>query len=284
MIGFVHGNAGRYGQSGEAVSNSMKHARLAGDGRLIARNAMGLSISALLGPTPVPLAIEQCEQVIADGLSDRQAESKIFCTLAQLRAMNGEFEKARSLYRHGRALLRDLGEGVAAASTGLDLLAVELLAGDLAAAESEVIADYEFLRRAGETFVLSTMAAMLSRVVRDQGRDNEALRLSKVAEEIAAPEDVDSQALWRSIRAPIVARSGNLGEAESLAQSAVALAQTTDALTLQADTMLDLATVLKLAGRTGEARQAIDAALSIYQSKHDIVSARRAAAWAATLN
>ena len=132
LIGLVHGIAARYGQSTDAVSRSMTHARLAGDERLIARNATGLASSALLGPTPVPEAIALCEQMIADGLSDRQAESKILCTLAQLHAMNGEFDKARALYRRGRDLLRELGQGLNAAATGIDVLIVELLAGDLA--------------------------------------------------------------------------------------------------------------------------------------------------------
>ncbi len=132
LIGLVHGMAASYGQSTEAVSRSMQHARLAGDERLIARNAMGISISTLLGSTPVPQAIVDCEAMLAAGLNDRQAQSKILCTLAQLRAMNGEFDAARALYRRGRSLLRDLGQGVNAASTGIDLLSVELLAGDLA--------------------------------------------------------------------------------------------------------------------------------------------------------
>jgi tetratricopeptide (TPR) repeat protein len=284
LIGFVHGIAARYGQSSEAVSRSMTHARLAGDMRLIARNAMGLSISTLLGPTPVPQAIELCEQMIAVGISDRQAESKLLCSLAQLHAMNGEFDKARLLYRRGRTLIRDLGQGVNAASTGIDLLAVELLAGDLVAAEREVMPDYDFLARAGETYFMSTIAALLSRVVRDQGRDEEALVFSQIAEGATAADDMESQALWRSIRAPIVARAGDLAKAESLARSAVELSRKSDAPQMQADALSELATVLMLAGRLDEARQAIDVAIAIYQNKGDVVSAARATAWATNLS
>lgn len=280
LIGLVHGISARYGQSTDAVSRSMVHARLAGDERLIARNATGLSSSTLLGPTPVPQAIELCEQLIANGLGDRQAESKILCTLAQLRAMNGQIDTARALCRRGRGLLRELGQGLNAASTGIDMLLVELLAGDLIAAEREVKDDYEFLTRAGETYYLSTMAALLSRVVRDQGRDDEALVYSEIAEATAADDDMESQALWRSIRAPIVARAGNLSEAESLARSAVELSGQSDAPQMRADSLSELASVLRLAGRLDEARQTIDSAIAIYRAKGDIVSAARASAWA----
>jgi class 3 adenylate cyclase/tetratricopeptide (TPR) repeat protein len=283
LIGFVHGIAARYGESSEAVIRSMHHARLAGDERLIARNAMGLSISTLLGPTPVLQAIGQCEQMLADGVSDRQAESKILCTLAQLRAMNGEVDLARDLYRRGRGLLRELGQGLNAAMTGIDLLTVELLGGDLAAAERDVRPDYEFLERAGETYAFSTMAALLSRVVRDQGRDAEALAFSQVAEKSSAADDVESQALWRSIRAPIIARAGDLVEAETLARSAVDLSSQTDAPQMQADTLAELASVLHVAGRRDEARHAIDAAIEIYRGKGDVVSTARSVAWASGL-
>ena len=53
LIGFAGQKRGplREGERGRS-DKSMKHARLAGDERLIARNAMVLSISSLLGPPP----------------------------------------------------------------------------------------------------------------------------------------------------------------------------------------------------------------------------------------
>jgi tetratricopeptide (TPR) repeat protein len=275
LIGFVHGTAGRYGKSSDAVINSAKFARLAGDERLVARNAMGLSISALLGPTPVVEAITECERIVAAGLSDRLAEGKVFCTLAVLRAMNGEFEQSRLLYRRGREVLRDLGQAVGTASTGIDVLLAGLIAGDLEAVEREVKPDFEFLANAGETFFLSTMAALLARVVRDQGRDAEAMTLTEKAEAASAPEDVESQAAWRSVRAPILARMGRLGEAEDLARSAVTFSNESDSLPLQGDTLVELAEVLRIAGRRDEALQTFDQALVAFKSKGDKVSAAK---------
>jgi tetratricopeptide (TPR) repeat protein len=283
LIGLVHGVAARYGRSTDAVSRSMMHARLAQDDRLIARNAVGLASSALLGPTPVLQAIELCEQMIANGLGDRQAESKILCTLAQLHAMNGDFDQARSSYRRGRAMLRELGQGLNAAANGIDVLQVELLAGDLAGAEREVMADLAFLEGAGETFYLSTMAALLSRVVRDQGRDEDALAISRRAEEATASDDVESLALWQSTRAPILARAGRIAEAESLARSAVELSLKSDAPQMQADSLSELAAVLMQANQPEEARRVIERAISIYQAKGDVVSAARSLAVAGQL-
>jgi class 3 adenylate cyclase/tetratricopeptide (TPR) repeat protein len=284
LIVVVHGIAGRYSLANEAVEHSTTHARKAGNTRLVARNGTLLSLNALFGPTPVAQAIVQCEKLIADGLGNRRIECSIMCKLAQLKAMNGELAAARDLYRRARATLRDLGQGVFTAATGLDLARVELHDGDLAIAEREVRADYEFLAGRGETYYLSTMAALLSRVIRDQGRDAEALELSKIAEAATAKDDIESQALWRSVRAPIVARTGDMAAAESLARTALEFAGRTEAPVMQADTLAELAVVLHLAGKTAEARPIIGEAIALYAAKGNVVSAARAQTWAATLD
>ncbi len=280
LIGYVHGVAGRYGQVREAAARLVTHARRAGNERLVARTAVGLSITLLLGPTPVPNAIAQCERIVADGLSDRQALGKILCTLATLRAMNDEFDLARAHCWRGRTLLRELGEGWLAASTAQDVVQMELLAGDLAGAEREAREDYAFLSGMGETYQLATLAALLSRVVRDQGRDAEALEFSEAAEAASGNDDIETQALWRSIRAPILARAGQHENAMQLAQTAVEYALKTELSTLHADTRAELAHVLTLCDKRREARQMIDQAIVVYDAKGDKVSAARWREWA----
>lgn len=180
--------------------------------------------------------------------------------------------------------MKDLGRGVFAASTGLDLLLVELHGGDLGLAEREVREDFEFLSSIGETYTLSTMAALLSRVVRDQGRDEEALALSKTAEAASAADDLDSHALWRSIRAPILARSGQLARAEELARTAVDMVLTTESPNIKADALAELASVLRLCGKSAEARHVVGQAIELYEQKGNIVSASRNRVWREALD
>jgi ATP/maltotriose-dependent transcriptional regulator MalT len=283
LVVLVHGIAGRYKVCSEAAERSVAHARAAGDERLIAKVSAILSNTALLGPTPVPEAIAQCEQLIAGGQSDRQVEGNTLCVLAQLHAMGGDIALARHLCRKGRAMLRDLERGVNAAATGLDLARVELIGGQPALAEREVRADFDFLSSVGETYYLSSMAALLSWMVREQGRDDEALALSRTAEAVAAEDDLESQALWRLVRAPIVARAGDLADAESLAGTAVELARRTEAVNLQADALAELASVLQLAGRPAEARATAVEAVALYLAKGNQVVAARVRAWADAL-
>jgi tetratricopeptide (TPR) repeat protein len=260
----------------DAAEKVMEHARASGDSRLAARSVVAVAQGALYGPLPVSDAIAQCEAIIAGQLGDRQVESTIKCKLAQLHAMRGDFAVARELCRQARHLLRELGRGIHAAATGSDLLMIETMAGDLAAAEREARADYEYLKSVGAIYYASTLAALLSRVVRDLGRDEEAMALSLEAEQEAASEDVDGQVLWRSIRAPILARSGELAAAEELARAALEIARTTDSPGLQADALSELAAVLAIAGRSAEASKAIADAASLYEAKGDVVSARLA--------
>ncbi|HVE88462.1 MAG TPA: AAA family ATPase [Burkholderiaceae bacterium] len=278
FVALIHGIAGRYQLASEAGERSIQHARVVENGRLIAKIGGVMANTALLGPTPVLRAIEQCEKLIDGGLVDRQVECKVVCILAQLRAMNGEVEVARTLYQRARATLRELGEGMLAASTGIDVAQVELLGGDCARAESELRADHQFLHGKGETYYLSTIAALLSRLIRDQGRDMEALEVSRAAEQATARDDFSSHALWQSIRAPILARAGDLVAAERLARSAVELVQRTETPSLQGDALSELATVLRLAGKLDDARAALSEASALYSAKGNVVSVARSCA------
>ena len=276
LTAFVHGVAGRYALAGAAMAKQIHFARAAGNERLVARGGLGMANVVLPGHTPVAEAIGHCDRILVDVAADRQVQSIVRCIQAQLFAMNGEFEKARAMVRKGRADLNDLGQGVMQAATAIDLARVELLAGDLAAAEREARADYDFLIRRGETYLLSSMAAALARLVRQQGRDDEALAFSRAAEAAAAEDDIDAQVQWRAVRAPIVARAGDVATAEDLARAALTMARAAEAPLLQADSLIDLGEVLEVAARGAQARDCFLEAAEIAAAKGDVVTAQRA--------
>ena len=112
--------------------------------------------------------------------------------------------------------------------------------------------------------------------MRQQGRDDEALELTQLAERRAAPDDIDAQVLWRAIRAPILARTGVMEEAEALAHAAHEKARQTEMPSLRGSALMALATVMRLAGRAEEARAALEEAIGIHAAKRDIVSEGRA--------
>jgi tetratricopeptide (TPR) repeat protein len=277
-----HGKAGRYDQASEAAERTVHFARLAGNERVMARAAGALANVALLGRTAVPHAIAQCEQLLAERIGDREVECGVKCRLARLKAMNGELTQARALYREARSLLRDLGRGVMSAAAGLDVAVVEMHGGDLALAESEIEADVADLKARGEKFHLSTLVAFLAQIVRDQGRDAEALELLQSAEQASAPDDVDSQVRWRSIKAPILARAGDGAQGETMARLAVKLATHFEAPMLLADASYELARVLAIVGKPEAARDEMTRARDLYGAKGNLVSLRRCEAWLAS--
>ena len=74
----------------------------------------------------------------------------------------------------------------------------------------------------------------------------------------------------------LLAERGEFEQAEALARTAVATAETkTDNLWWQAQTLEDLATVLERAGRTDDARTALDRALDLWERKQCLPCAAR---------
>ncbi len=132
----------------------------------------------------------------------------------------------------------------------------------------------------GERTVLATTAARPGRAVLAQGRDAEAAALCAASERLAAPEDVATQAMWRGVRARLLAAEGEHAAAEALAREAVALIDPTDLLNDRADVLLDLAEVLQRGGRAAEAGRIRERALALYEAKGNLVSAARARALA----
>jgi tetratricopeptide (TPR) repeat protein len=127
----------------------------------------------------------------------------------------------------------------------------------------------------GEKGYLSTVAAELAQALYEQRRFDESERFTHVSQELGPLEDLATQVEWRGTRAKLLARRGELEAAVALAEEAVALAADTDYLNLQGDARKDLAEVLSLGGRVGEAASCWREALEIYERKGNTVSAGR---------
>ena len=119
-------------------------------------------------------------------------------------------------------------------------------------------------------------AAFLARALLLQGRIEEAYDITQVSEEAATKDDLVTQVMWRGVRARALVRRGEGPEAETLARDGVALGQKADFLNMQATTALDLADVLVHLGRPEEARDALEDALVLYESKGNRASAAHA--------
>src|SRR6476660_722097 len=98
----------------------------------------------------------------------------------------------------------------------------------------------------GERYVLSSVAGLLARVLYEQARYDEAEELSRAVESLSSPEDIDAQALWRGVRAKVLARRGESAEATRLAEEMLALRRQAESPDLEAEALADMAEVERL--------------------------------------
>ena len=98
--------------------------------------------------------------------------------------------------------------------------------------------------------------------------------MATTAEAISDPDDVLSQVLWRMARARLLADEGGAEDAERLIRDAVAKADETGDIELRADALAALGSVLRAIGRDDESGPPISEALTLYERKGDVVSAR----------
>ena len=124
----------------------------------------------------------------------------------------------------------------------------------------------------GELGNLMWFYCNLAQALLELGRDDEAEEWLQRAETWPSEERLP-QMLWRQARGKLLARRGELEEAERLAREAVALGAETDMLNAHGDALLDLAEVLALAGR--DPRAELEEALTLYEQKGNLVMAER---------
>jgi class 3 adenylate cyclase/tetratricopeptide (TPR) repeat protein len=267
----------RAGDAEDALRKAVEFAGRVGDRRTEAQ-ALHLTVAAAFyGPLPVADAARRCEEILGRPGEQRRIRASALRALAGLRAMEGRFDEARELVADSRAILEDLGLLVTAAATAETAGLVELLAGDVQAAERELRAGYDRLERIGRTSSLPILAAMIAQALYLQRLDDEALRFSDLSAQTAGQDDLGAQVVWRSARAKVVARLGRHAEAEQLSADAVALAATTDFLVVRADALADRAEVMLAAGRIEEAEAAEAEAMTLYDQKGAVAAADRAA-------
>jgi tetratricopeptide (TPR) repeat protein len=267
------------GQSAAAASSferALVHAQRAGDRRDEVDALIWLLVGLVFGATPATEGVTRCDQILESAGGEPQLEACALITRGGLYAMQGRTEDARVAVAHGREVLHDLGAQLLWAAGATVAGSLELIAGDERAAEQVLRPVYELLEQIGGAGYLSTVAAYLAEALYRQSREEEAGDLTRVSEEAAAPDDFESQASWRAVRAKLMARGGETREAEALAREAVRIAERTDYLDLRGRSLLSLAEVLRLDGQNGAAVTAAEEATALFEQKGNTVMARAA--------
>jgi tetratricopeptide (TPR) repeat protein len=268
LLGQVHLYKTQFALGEEAWEKAAAHAHRAGVPRDELESLSWVALCVWAGPTPAEDGLRRCQELLERGRGDKKAMSTALFAHAELEAGMGRFDRAREHIGQAKAFLQDVGAtvwmaGPLAQFTGL----VELWAGNPAAAERELRWGYEELSRINEGAWLPTVVDILSEAVYAQGRLDETEILTKASEQIAGSEDLYSQVMRRAVRAKVLARRGQLKEAEGLARESVSIAEATDFLQLRARAFMSLGDVLRLAGRDADAEASIENAVRLFALK-----------------
>jgi tetratricopeptide (TPR) repeat protein len=190
-------------------------------------------------------------------------------------AMTGDVETARTWCIRGRQAVQELGDETGAYASSIMHGYVELLAGDLVAAD-RVLADGERgLERLGEDGYRSQVLVYRADALQAMGRTDEAIAATERAEAIAVEDDFAALAGWRSARAQALADLGRVEEGEPLSREALGLLLETQSIDETAHGWSSLGYVLACAGRPKEALDAYREALERSELKGTVLSIAR---------
>jgi class 3 adenylate cyclase/tetratricopeptide (TPR) repeat protein len=252
---------GRYEEAREAAEASVRHGRLAG-WPLLAAQATGLAASLVHGSRPADEALRALDPLLTEA-----AHPRIRLCEALLLAMLGDFDAALPIADEANAQLRErIGDD------GTFVLAhIARFGGDHETAARHLRAHCDFLEEHGLRSGLSTYAPLLARELCALGRQTDAEPLARLGRELGDDEDAPTQIAWRQAQALIEADRGQHAEAERLVREAIAIGNSTDMLNYQGDTYVDLAEVLRTAGRMDEAAAALEQARERYARKKNVM-------------
>jgi predicted ATPase/DNA-binding SARP family transcriptional activator len=260
--------------SAAASDRALALSRSAGDRFEMRENFEWLAIALLLGPAPADEAARRCEALRREAAREPLTQATLLSIEAVLAAMQGRLEDARELAAASRQLMRETGEWVWISFFWLAW--ISMWTDRPAEAERELRPGYENLKSLGSKSHFSAFAHLLASAVYAQGRYEEAELLTHECEAVSRPNDVDSQIMWRSTRAKILARRGLLAEAEQLAGEAIAHASKSDFLPAHAQALMDLSEILGLAGDLEASAAALEEAVRFYELKGNLLAAARA--------
>ena len=246
-----------------AFTRAIEQAKKAGDlwFETVIRISAGFCLMS--GSLPVDKAIEQLQQPKMCAAHERFFDLYVVYLLA----LAGHFERARMLLADTRAHIDELGDPLAAAMAMEGQWRLEMLAGDLPAAERGGRQYCEQAERMGAIGVLSTQACLLADLLCAQGRYEEAAHWVQRGLDLGHEKDLATQLAGLRVRSKLLAHNGEHTAALELARHVEELAQTSDSPVDRGDAALNLAEVLFIAGDRTGAQDAVGRATSCYTRK-----------------
>jgi class 3 adenylate cyclase/tetratricopeptide (TPR) repeat protein len=277
LSAYVRWTTGRLAWAESSAQHAVELARQSGDEPLLARSESTYCFILFWGPRHVDDVAREVGRKLdwARRRGVRSLEVDALRILARIRAMQGRFEEARQLLRETGEVFSSYGDTLVLVGGFLSAGLVELLADQPAAAEKVLRRGYRTLEEIGGQGQLLSLTSLLARALARQGRYREALAMTRECERLSGDELVDAQIKWRSIRATVLAVTGESEAAVRLSSEAVGLTRWRDQLDSTAEAYADHADVLRRIGRTEKAVASARQALDLFETKGNLVGVGR---------
>jgi tetratricopeptide (TPR) repeat protein len=280
FVAWLEWGQGRCTAARAAWERSIAHARQVGSTRDELAGLSSLASVAVWGPTPRAEALRRCEDVLQLLQGHLAGRATLLGLIACLYALEGRFDEARALTARRDSLFEEIGFAHESARHAHADGWIELIAGNPERAEEILRRGYETLEQLGGKAQLQVVGSYLTRALAFQARWEEAERLAAEVE-LLDPTGLAEIASAQCTRGWAAASLGRVEEGLRLARAGVETIDSTEFLLDRADMRMDLAEVLRLAGRRDEAAAALDEARRLHEQKGNVVSARRAGALSA---
>jgi DNA-binding SARP family transcriptional activator/class 3 adenylate cyclase len=272
VLWLVHDRLGEMREMEQTARRGLAHAQRSGEPREEAATRVMVAEALLLGEAPVAECIRECGELVRWRGTEHPL---VLANVASLRAMLGDFPDARELIARAR---RRMVERIRARRplmfVARSSASVEMLAGDVVAAERELRTALQMAIDMSEQEWVSQFAAGLAHLLAAAGLP-EAATFSSLSIETAPVETVAAQALWRVAQSRVVLNRGERVESERLAREAVDLVPR-EMPNLLGDVLVNLAEILLATGQRDAALPVVGEAIEAYDRKGNLVSAARA--------
>ncbi len=255
-----------------ALRAAREHAIASGDVRrqIDAWNEVGGAM--IFGRTPLDEIREFLEEELAwareHGLAAVEADALLGGPYIHARL--GDFDKARDYLERSKAICRELGLAYGLAEAHMAGGQLEMLAEDPAAAERELREAIRLAVEMGASRYAALYQVRIAHVLIAQGRYEDA------AGELERAADLyEGVVTWKTAHARVLASRGEIAAAVALATEAAQEIAGSDDLTTHAETLIELAEVLRASGDGRGAASALAEAIALHTEKENLVAAAR---------
>ncbi len=250
----------------------LERATAAGRERYREDFASWLSAALVWGSSDATESLADIERMLGS-TSRRLTRASLLESMALLRAFLGDASGAEALHLEAVAVWDDLGQGRNEFRHAWIRYALDDFPTALLLAQ-ETSADFE---RRGETGRRSTIVGLEAWILALTGEDEDASRVADESRRLGSEDDAVTQILWRAAASVVLARRGEVREADRVSAEGVAIADGTDSHDA-GTAWLARAQVLSILGRPAEASEAARRSKEIWSAKGFVNGIRRAEA------